>query len=147
MLAGFGSLVAPLVCQSIIAAGVYWPQFYYGSLVVSAVTLILVTIAFYPTKEEFAIDLQPAVASTADTPSDEKALADLYNDVQLGHTEAASQYGTYFDILLNLRFTNESTPVLARALKNHYLLAFCLFITLYYGTWVHPSCSPINSTK
>jgi hypothetical protein len=53
-----GSVVAPVVCQAVIASGVPWPQFYFGSLVVCGINLALVIVAYWPTHEEFATELQ-----------------------------------------------------------------------------------------
>ena len=41
-----GSFVAPLVCQSIVATGIRWANFYFGSLVLSALNAGFVVYAF-----------------------------------------------------------------------------------------------------
>ncbi|TDL28841.1 MFS general substrate transporter [Rickenella mellea] len=53
---GFGAFAAPLVCQSILAKGVPWTNFYFGSLVLSAINTALLTYSFRPTSLERAID-------------------------------------------------------------------------------------------
>ncbi|KAK7058591.1 hypothetical protein VNI00_002227 [Paramarasmius palmivorus] len=60
----FGGAFAPLVCQSIIAAGAPWPNFYYGSLVVSAINLGLVFYAFRPTQRERVAERKETLAAT-----------------------------------------------------------------------------------
>lgn len=46
---GLGSVISPLVCQSIIATGVPWYRFYYGSLVLSVINIVFLYITFKPT--------------------------------------------------------------------------------------------------
>lgn len=46
---GLGSVISPLVCQSIIATGVPWYHFYYGSLVLSVSNIAFLYITFKPT--------------------------------------------------------------------------------------------------
>lgn len=58
---GFGSVVSPLTCQAIIARGVPWPKFYFGSLVVSATNIAFLLYAFRPTLKEFATERQDAL--------------------------------------------------------------------------------------
>ncbi|ESK92166.1 mfs efflux transporter [Moniliophthora roreri MCA 2997] len=72
----FGGAFAPLVCQSIIAAGAPWPNFYYGSLVVSAINLGFVVYSFRPTQRERFAERKEALAaatprSSPGTPTDE----------------------------------------------------------------------------
>ena len=46
---GLGSVISPLVCQSIVATGVPWYRFYYGSLVLSVCNVVFLYITFKPT--------------------------------------------------------------------------------------------------
>ena len=46
---GLGSVISPLVCQSIIATGVPWYRFYYGSLLLSVFNILFLYITFKPT--------------------------------------------------------------------------------------------------
>ena len=46
---GLGSVISPLVCQSIIATGVPWYRFYYGSLLLSVFNVVFLYITFKPT--------------------------------------------------------------------------------------------------
>ena len=46
---GLGSVISPLVCQTIIATGVPWYRFYYGSLLLSAFNVVFLYITFKPT--------------------------------------------------------------------------------------------------
>ncbi|KAI0662595.1 MFS general substrate transporter [Cubamyces menziesii] len=67
-----GSFAAPLVCQSIVATGIRWADFYYGSLVLSAINTTLIVYAFRPTQEELQSDAELAweLYKTADSSSD-----------------------------------------------------------------------------
>ncbi|EIW64901.1 MFS general substrate transporter [Trametes versicolor FP-101664 SS1] len=55
-----GSFVAPLVCQSIIATGIRWANFYFGSLVLSALNTSFIIYAFWPTQSELKGDAELA---------------------------------------------------------------------------------------
>ncbi|KAL0950863.1 hypothetical protein HGRIS_007622 [Hohenbuehelia grisea] len=56
----FGGVVSPLVCQSVIATGVPWPNFYFGSLVLSALNTVFLACTFRPTINEFSKDRREA---------------------------------------------------------------------------------------
>lgn len=58
--AAVGSFVAPLVCQSIIATGIRWANFYFGSLVLSALNTSFIIYAFWPTQSELKGDAELA---------------------------------------------------------------------------------------
>lgn len=60
---GIGAVVSPLVCQSVLATGVPWPHFYFGSLVVSAINTSLLFYAFKPTLNEFLTERKAALDS------------------------------------------------------------------------------------
>jgi hypothetical protein len=49
------------VCQAVIAAGVPWPHFYFGSLVLSALNIIFVLCVFSATQAEFDKDRRTAL--------------------------------------------------------------------------------------
>ena len=63
-----GSMCAPLVCQSIIAKGIEWNHFYFGSLVLSAISSALAFYAFFPTTQEHEAEVTAALSGPA-TPS------------------------------------------------------------------------------
>lgn len=62
---GFGGVVSPLVCQTAVAAGVPWPKFYFGSLVLSATNVAFLILTFKPTLTEFLRDRQDATMKRA----------------------------------------------------------------------------------
>jgi hypothetical protein len=51
-----------LVCQALIAKGVPWLQFYFGSLVLSAINTTFLVVTFKPAATEFLRDREYAVA-------------------------------------------------------------------------------------
>ncbi|KAH9890932.1 MFS general substrate transporter [Cubamyces lactineus] len=103
-----GSFAAPLVCQSIVATGIRWANFYYGSLVLSAINTTFIVYAFRPTQEELQSDAELAW--------------DLYkaanNMSETASSEAAEQHSP----------TNSTAPVLGKSgvlgprSELHYLL-------------------------
>jgi hypothetical protein len=50
---GFGGVVSPLICQTLVGAGIPWKQFYFGSLVLSAFNTGFLTLTFKPTTKEW----------------------------------------------------------------------------------------------
>jgi len=50
---GFGGVISPLICQTLVAAGVPWKQFYFGTLVLSGFNTGLLSLTFKPTKKEW----------------------------------------------------------------------------------------------
>ncbi|KAJ3551039.1 hypothetical protein NMY22_g41 [Coprinellus aureogranulatus] len=51
---GFGSVIAPLICQALLARGVPWYKFYLGTLVGSALNFAFLAVTFRATPAEFA---------------------------------------------------------------------------------------------
>lgn len=52
-LPGIGGVTSPLICQTLVSAGVPWNQFYFGSLVLSAFNTGLLVVTFRPTMKEW----------------------------------------------------------------------------------------------
>lgn len=50
---GFGGVISPLICQTLVTAGVPWFQFYLGSLVLSAFNTGFLALTFRPTIREW----------------------------------------------------------------------------------------------
>ncbi|KAI0735416.1 MFS general substrate transporter [Earliella scabrosa] len=51
-----GAFCAPLVCQSIVATGIRWANFYFGSLVIASLNISFLIYAFKPTLSELQRD-------------------------------------------------------------------------------------------
>lgn len=49
---GLGGVSAPLVAQIVIAKGIPWPQFYYGSMVISGLNFAFLLLMYRPTENE-----------------------------------------------------------------------------------------------
>lgn len=49
-------LTSPFVCQSIVATGIRWANFYFGSLVLSGINIAMIFFAFRPTEKELQHD-------------------------------------------------------------------------------------------
>ncbi|KAL0066539.1 hypothetical protein AAF712_006341 [Marasmius tenuissimus] len=62
---GIGGVFAPLVCQTIIASGAPWQNFYYGSLVVAGINMLLVMYAFKPTQRELFTERKEALSNAS----------------------------------------------------------------------------------
>jgi hypothetical protein len=54
-------VASPLVCQFVIATGVPWFHFYYGSLVLSGINILLLAITYKPTLAEYAKEHRKAL--------------------------------------------------------------------------------------
>ncbi|KAG6837122.1 hypothetical protein H0H93_014428 [Arthromyces matolae] len=63
-----GGMLSPIVCQTIIAKGVHWSHFYFGSLVLSGINLTLIYWAFRPTAREIAREWSEAESEKISTP-------------------------------------------------------------------------------
>jgi len=57
-------VISPLVCQSIIATGVPWYRFYYGSLILSGFNILFLAVTFKPTPTEVFKDRQKVLNDT-----------------------------------------------------------------------------------
>ncbi|KAJ7042461.1 major facilitator superfamily domain-containing protein [Mycena alexandri] len=57
-----GAVASPLIFQLTAAAGLPWSHFYFGSLVLAATSLMFLSVTFYPTALEFAMDRKNALA-------------------------------------------------------------------------------------
>ncbi|KAJ8487811.1 hypothetical protein ONZ45_g14197 [Pleurotus djamor] len=65
----FGGAISPLICQTIVAKGTPWPNFYWGSLVLSASNTCFLAYAFRPTLREFTADRDRALYTDMNSPS------------------------------------------------------------------------------
>ncbi|KAF9459473.1 major facilitator superfamily domain-containing protein [Collybia nuda] len=55
----FGGVMSPIICQSIVASGVPWFHFYFGSLVLSGLNTTFLISSFKPTRREFQKEREP----------------------------------------------------------------------------------------
>jgi hypothetical protein len=61
--AGLGTFAAPFVCQALLAARFPWPLFYFASLAVSAINILLLVFSFRPTQAEFEAERREALST------------------------------------------------------------------------------------
>ncbi|EMD41723.1 hypothetical protein CERSUDRAFT_120694 [Gelatoporia subvermispora B] len=133
-----GSFAAPLVCQSIIAVGVPWAHFYYGSLVLSAINTSVIVLAFRPTHRESAAEADLALqmirlpqanaslrtGTSCISPSGSEPSQISRSDLKSVPSGNCTEY----------RRPPLSTGAFLRAAKEPYVWAFSLFSWLYTGT-------------
>ncbi|KAJ7655038.1 hypothetical protein DFH06DRAFT_1413366 [Mycena polygramma] len=115
-----GSVVSPFIFQVVVAAGVPWTHFYFGSLVPAAANIVFLAITFFPTTHEFATDHKKAMAD-ADSRARRSPLFDT--------KEAPDDYSSG---------TLSQTPSPPNALRlvssMPYHWAVAVFSLLYYGS-------------
>ncbi|KAF9535544.1 major facilitator superfamily domain-containing protein [Crepidotus variabilis] len=61
----FGGVVSPIVCQALIAIGIPYYQFYFGSLVLSGFNIAFLVATYMPTPREFATDRESTITAVA----------------------------------------------------------------------------------
>lgn len=90
-LLGLGQALAPVICQTIIARGVAWPYFYFGSLAIVGLNVVFLVISFIPTpnelKNERHIFTSHGKDQTFDITKGEKAPEPVTNPTELKSSE------------------------------------------------------------
>ncbi|CAA7264719.1 unnamed protein product [Cyclocybe aegerita] len=124
-LASFGSVASPLVCQSIIAIGVPWYHFYYGSLALSAFNIAFLASMFRPTPSESYRERQDALGEARFQKSQHlrSGRSSPVNDIE---NPAAST--------IKFNFGAKPRSALRLALSMPYQWALSSFILLYCGS-------------
>ncbi|KZT43917.1 MFS general substrate transporter [Sistotremastrum suecicum HHB10207 ss-3] len=116
---GIGACISPIVCQTLVAKGVPWPNFYLGSIVVGVLNVIFLGTVFRVTGPELERDKRAALLrASLSSVSDEKRVLDCEASVP-SPTPRHSDQGP--------------DNVLASALKNPLIWAYALFLCLYSG--------------
>ncbi|KAL0571974.1 hypothetical protein V5O48_009976 [Marasmius crinis-equi] len=129
-LTGIGGVFAPLVCQSIIASGAPWQNFYYGSLVVSALNLALVMYAFKPTQREQFTERKEALSNAS--PRSAPGTPAAHDDKTMTFPPTPSTEANSSTIFRPPPSKPENT--FRKALSFPYTWAVSLFGLLYYGS-------------
>ncbi|KAK2462068.1 hypothetical protein APHAL10511_006531 [Amanita phalloides] len=57
----FGGVSAPLTAQAIIAKGIPWPNFYYGSMIISGLNFVFLFLTYRPTTKELLEEQRAAL--------------------------------------------------------------------------------------
>ncbi|KAF4605454.1 hypothetical protein EYR40_004238 [Pleurotus pulmonarius] len=118
----FGGAISPLICQTIIAKGVPWNHFYYGSLVLSGFNTCFLAYTFRPTLKEFADDRETALGRFSDA---------VVKDSQ---TSLPSPIHRTRQPPRMKSDGGASPNALTQAVKLPYLWAVCIFSWLYCGS-------------
>ncbi|KAF8203265.1 MFS general substrate transporter [Pholiota molesta] len=121
-LASFGSVISPIVCQSLIATGVPWYHFYYGSLVLSGLNVLFLTITFIPTASETFRARQKALNEGRRRKSE---------FLRSGRSSPVNGASDFHSSTPKLDFASKSQSALRLALKLPYQWAFSFFVLLY----------------
>ncbi|TFK41367.1 major facilitator superfamily domain-containing protein [Crucibulum laeve] len=119
----FGGVASPLVCQAIIATGVPWFKFYYGSLVLSAINVVFLVITFRPTIGEFTKERQILLTEAREAAGMETASVPSSPRSESGST---SKPAPAVDV-------PPPRNTLRLALSMAYQWAFSIFALLYCG--------------
>ncbi|KDR84782.1 hypothetical protein GALMADRAFT_217844 [Galerina marginata CBS 339.88] len=124
-LASLGSVVSPLVCQSIIATGVPWYHFYYGSLVLSVFNIMFLAITFKPTSSETFKERQKAL---------NEARRRKNRLLRSGRSSPVNESGSPAVPTVKLDFETKAQSALRRVFAMPYQWAISFFILLYCGS-------------
>ncbi|KAI0690670.1 major facilitator superfamily domain-containing protein [Cytidiella melzeri] len=120
-----GSMCAPLVCQSVIATGIAWNHFYFGSLVLSAISSCLACYAFRPSLAELEGDL---LHSRVDNSPSQAITQEKYP--KLPQTPDSEETIGLPELQKD---APAPSPNLLRALKVPLLWALVIFLGIYTG--------------
>ncbi|KAI0803077.1 major facilitator superfamily domain-containing protein [Irpex lacteus] len=124
-----GSMCAPLVCQSVIATGIAWNHFYFGSLVLSGISSTFAFFAFRPRIYEIERDVTQKRESVGTPEESEKGDEERKppqtpdSEAMIGLPELAKE-------------ASAPSKTLLRALKTPLLWALVLFLGIYTGTYI-----------
>ncbi|KAG8893751.1 hypothetical protein FRC01_013372, partial [Tulasnella sp. 417] len=124
---GIGAFASPLVCQSLLAVGWSWHQFYWTSFGFSLLNALLMATAFHPTKKEWETDRKAGLAvqesekrPVAHEPGEQRA-----SDIEMQTHKANTAHK-------NGRTQPKSTMQLA--LRMPYVWLFMAFLGVYTGS-------------
>ncbi|KAI0085609.1 major facilitator superfamily domain-containing protein [Irpex rosettiformis] len=122
-----GSMCAPLVCQSVIATGISWSHFYFGSLVLSGISSSFAFYAFHPSATEVERDVlhrrEEGSISQGTVPREKETGLPQNPDSEatIGLPELSKD-------------ASAPSKTLLRGLKTPLLWALVLFLGIYTGT-------------
>ncbi|KAF5356364.1 hypothetical protein D9756_004239 [Leucocoprinus leucothites] len=132
----FGGVISPLICQTLVAAGVPWKHFYYGSLVLSAFNTGLLSLTFRPTTTEWIRECNRAkrrntVLTRRNT---ETTISSSDGKLDIGpSTSRASQEVHEPSATLAPQATKAPQSALRLTLSMPMTWAFSIFVLMYYG--------------
>ncbi|KAG8969874.1 hypothetical protein FRC03_000120 [Tulasnella sp. 419] len=134
---GIGAFASPLVCQTALAAGWKWNQFYYTSIGFSLSSFILLIIAFHTTSSEFEIEkdisTQLAIAQEKNENQDSGTNApEGPESIRMDTMGESSSRGRQ----LRRRPSEGNMPknTMRAALSHRYVWMFMIFLLFYTGS-------------
>ncbi|KAI0762624.1 MFS general substrate transporter [Fomes fomentarius] len=125
-----GAFGAPLVCQSIIATGIRWANFYFGSLVLSALNTSFLTYAFMPTRNELQRDADFAWSLLRSSPPS----PDVASAFTVGDSQPSPAHSTAPVLQKRESAGPRSKQPYSIALRKPKLWASAIFSMLYTGS-------------
>ncbi|KAI0803076.1 major facilitator superfamily domain-containing protein [Irpex lacteus] len=123
-----GSMCAPLVCQSVVATGVPWNRFYFGSLVLSGISSAFAFWAFLPSSAE----IQREVLQGQERARGAEETVEQTKDVKLPGTPDSEATVGFHELSPN--DVSAPSKTLVKALKVPILWILVTFLGLYIGT-------------
>ncbi|KAF8971543.1 major facilitator superfamily domain-containing protein [Flammula alnicola] len=138
----FGGVVSPLVCQALMAIGVPWYRFYFGSLVLSAFNTAFLVLTYKPTATEFLRDCESAILSAKKRANDDQSSNDgsLEKYANVNHLQRTKRMFLktkrvcLFIFTTSVYFSNFlGKSALRLAITQPYQWAVCIFSLLYCG--------------
>ncbi|EKM83426.1 hypothetical protein AGABI1DRAFT_123756 [Agaricus bisporus var. burnettii JB137-S8] len=121
---GIGSLLSPLICQSLISAGIPWNQFYFGSLVLAAFNFGFLTVTFRPTINEWVKERRTGPKRAIVRRDSDNSTATILGQNTTNAVSPSTE---------NTLVSNPHRSALRWALSLKMQWLFSLFIFLYYG--------------
>ncbi|EJF66491.1 MFS general substrate transporter [Dichomitus squalens LYAD-421 SS1] len=134
-----GAFGAPLVCQSVIATGIRWANFYFGSLVLSGINTSLITFAFRPTPRELQQDADFAWSLLRSSTSSPDAVSPATTMVSNPHPSPTDSSAPILPAQCTLslerrRLIRWHLPAYSIALRKPKLWSSAIFSMLYTGS-------------
>lgn len=130
-IASLGSFASPLVCQAVVATGVPWFHFYYGSLVLSAINTVLLVFTYKPSSAEFTRDYHRSLYGV----TSEQVAVDGSAQTRDTNTEKISTSAVSpTSSVLRFNRKNGKQSTLNQALCMPYQWALSIFALLYCGS-------------
>ncbi|KAJ3559411.1 hypothetical protein NP233_g11268 [Leucocoprinus birnbaumii] len=131
----FGGVISPLICQTLVGAGIPWKQFYYGSLVLSAFNTGFLTLTFRPTTKEWIRECNKVKKKNAalTRKNTGTTISTLDGKLDVGPSDSHIPQEVQEPSLGMPRAAKASQSALRRTLSIPMVWAFLIFVLMYYG--------------
>lgn len=132
-----GSVMSPLVCQSLLSRHISWRNFYLGSLSLAALNMTAIFFVYRPTLTEFEVDRS--------APPTELPINVQFSRSSTYQSGKEKSKSVWFD-QASERCSPLSLPIdLQKTLRSRRVWAFSVFQALYVGRYVHWRQGPFVS--